>query len=118
MFPKRGLSQAGQHQPKFPKTDQAPCYSAAAQSTEVPTGIRDSYVEEDPTVVEWLAEHKPTAKEAWSFFVGFFPFVNWIGRYNRVWFAGDVIAGVTVGTVVVPQSSIYFLLTHALQSRK
>ena len=114
MLPKtlpRRPSQAGQNQAKLPKTDQPPHSSVAAQSTEIPTGIEDSYVEEDPTVVEWLAEHTPTAKEAWSFFLGFFPFVNWIGRYNRVWFAGDVIAGITVGTVVVPQSSMFLQRT-------
>ena len=97
-------------QVKFPKTDQAPHYSAAAQNTTVPIGTEGPYEEEDPTVVEWLAEHKPTTKEAWDFFLGFFPFVNWIGRYNRVWLTGDVIAGLTVGTIVVPQGSMFLNL--------
>lgn len=69
--------------------------------------IRDTYVEEDPTVEEWMREHKPTAKGTWNFVLGLFPFINWMGRYNRIWFVGDVIAGVTVGTVVVPQSMAY-----------
>ncbi|KAF8437770.1 sulfate transporter family-domain-containing protein [Terfezia claveryi] len=69
--------------------------------------IGDTYVEEDPTVEEWMREHNPTAKGAWNFLLGLFPFINWMGRYNRIWFVGDVIAGVTVGTVVVPQSMAY-----------
>jgi len=67
----------------------------------------DTYIEEDPTVGEWVKDHSPTVKGVWNFLVGLFPFVNWIGKYNRVWFMGDVIAGVTVGTVVVPQSSLF-----------
>jgi len=74
-----------------------------------PLDIEDNYVEEDPTVDEWIREHSPTAKGAWNFFLGLFPFLNWIGRYNRIWFAGDVVAGMTVGTVVVPQSSMFLI---------
>lgn len=36
-----------------------------------------------------------------------FPFVNWIPHYNLTWAMGDVIAGLTVGMVVVPQSMSY-----------
>lgn len=72
-----------------------------------PLKIEDTYVEEDPTVGEWMREHSPTAKGAWGFFVGLFPFIHWIGKYNKIWFAGDLIAGVTVGAVVVPQGSMF-----------
>ena len=54
-----------------------------------------------------MREHSPTAKGAWGFFVGLFPFIHWIGKYNKIWFAGDLIAGVTVGAVVVPQGSMF-----------
>lgn len=33
-----------------------------------------------------------------------FPIRNWIGRYNLTWFYGDLIAGLTVGAVVIPQA--------------
>ncbi|KAJ3089879.1 hypothetical protein HK102_005265 [Quaeritorhiza haematococci] len=32
------------------------------------------------------------------------PLASWIGRYNLSWFAGDVIAGLTVGFLVLPQA--------------
>lgn len=33
-----------------------------------------------------------------------FPIRTWIGRYNLTWLYGDLIAGLTVGTVVIPQA--------------
>jgi len=36
-----------------------------------------------------------------------FPFTNWILHYNLTWALGDLIAGLTVGMVVVPQSMSY-----------
>ncbi|EIW60605.1 sulfate permease [Trametes versicolor FP-101664 SS1] len=36
-----------------------------------------------------------------------FPIVGWITRYNLGWLYGDVVAGLTVGIVVVPQSMSY-----------
>lgn len=63
------------------------------------------YVEADPTVAEWFTQFCPTAKGAWAYFMSFFPFLTWIGRYNLKWATGDLIAGITVGCVVVPQGS-------------
>lgn len=36
-----------------------------------------------------------------------FPIAGWITRYNLTWFIGDLIAGITVGMVLVPQSMSY-----------
>ncbi|ORY91614.1 putative sulfate permease [Leucosporidium creatinivorum] len=36
-----------------------------------------------------------------------FPFTKWILNYNLTWLTGDIIAGFTVGLVVVPQSMSY-----------
>ncbi|KAF8841350.1 sulfate permease [Paxillus ammoniavirescens] len=36
-----------------------------------------------------------------------FPIFGWITRYNAGWLTGDLIAGLTVGMVVVPQSMSY-----------
>ncbi|CAG8700563.1 2164_t:CDS:2 [Cetraspora pellucida] len=36
-----------------------------------------------------------------------FPIFSWIGRYNTTWLLGDLIAGITVGLVVIPQSMAY-----------
>ncbi|RKP07373.1 sulfate transporter family-domain-containing protein, partial [Thamnocephalis sphaerospora] len=35
------------------------------------------------------------------------PIVGWLPRYNRRWFAGDLLAGLTVGILLVPQSLAY-----------
>lgn len=80
--------------------------SSPVLDKNAPLDNGETYVEHDPTVGEWLSERRPTPQGAWNFFVGLFPFVNWIGKYNKTWFIGDVVAGVTVGTVVVPQSSM------------
>lgn len=36
-----------------------------------------------------------------------FPFLQWLPRYNLTWLIGDLIAGITVGIVLVPQSLSY-----------
>ncbi|KAJ3051298.1 hypothetical protein HK097_007728 [Rhizophlyctis rosea] len=36
-----------------------------------------------------------------------FPIAHWLPNYNRDWFWGDLIAGLTVGVVVVPQALAY-----------
>jgi sodium-independent sulfate anion transporter 11 len=41
-----------------------------------------------------------------------FPFWNWIFHYNLTWLFGDVVAGVTVGFVVIPQGMAYALLAQ------
>ncbi|KAL0572627.1 Sulfate permease 2 [Marasmius crinis-equi] len=39
--------------------------------------------------------------------ISLFPIVTWISRYNARWLTGDLIAGLTVGIVVVPQGMSY-----------
>ncbi|KAF8425615.1 sulfate transporter family-domain-containing protein [Tirmania nivea] len=104
---KSKTSQLGHGLAKALKIDLQTPGSSQPKDRNGPLDIEDTYVEEDPTVEEWMREHCLTAKGAWNFFLGLFPFINWIGRYNKVWFAGDLIAGVTVATVVVPQSMAY-----------
>ncbi|RUS29640.1 sulfate transporter family-domain-containing protein [Jimgerdemannia flammicorona] len=50
-------------------------------------------------------EELPTLTK--EYFVSLFPIATWIFRYNLTWFVGDLIAGITIGTVVVPQSMGY-----------
>lgn len=42
-----------------------------------------------------------------AYLVSLFPIAQWILHYNRQWLAGDLIAGITVGVVLVPQSMSY-----------
>lgn len=65
----------------------------------------DSFVEEEPTVLEWVGEFKPTGSGLSQYILGLFPFVSWIHRYNLKWLYGDMVAGITVGCVVIPQGS-------------
>nr|CAG8510185.1 13921_t:CDS:2 [Entrophospora candida] len=39
-----------------------------------------------------------------SYIRSLFPIVTWIGRYNLTWFLGDVVAGITVGAIAIPQT--------------
>jgi len=56
-------------------------------------GSTDSYNELEPTAAEWLRSITPTGKDCWQYCHNLFPFTHWIGRYNRVWLAGDLVAG-------------------------
>ncbi|KAF8308567.1 putative sulfate permease 2 [Clavulina sp. PMI_390] len=66
-----------------------------------------TYVEEDPTVSGWIKDQTPTGGDVRAYLFGLFPFLEWIGRYNTIWFIGDLVAGITIGAVVVPQGMAY-----------
>nr|UJH94641.1 Sul2 [Starmerella bombicola] len=42
-----------------------------------------------------------------TYLISLFPICQWIYRYNLRWLYGDVVAGITVGIVVVPQGMSY-----------
>ncbi|RHZ48847.1 hypothetical protein Glove_541g34 [Diversispora epigaea] len=42
-----------------------------------------------------------------DYFKSLFPIFKWIHRYNLTWLTGDLIAGITVGTVLIPQGMAY-----------
>ncbi|KAH7045132.1 sulfate transporter family-domain-containing protein [Macrophomina phaseolina] len=68
------------------------------------------YFEDEPTAKEWLLQFTPSRAGAFRYIKSLFPFWNWIFHYNLQWLTGDIIAGVTVGFVVVPQGMAYALL--------
>lgn len=43
---------------------------------------------------------------------GFFPIFGWISRYNPKWAINDMVAGLTVGMVMVPYSLAYAKLAN------
>ncbi|KAG5933726.1 hypothetical protein E4U53_000890 [Claviceps sorghi] len=67
----------------------------------------DSFVEDIPTASEWLRDQIPAQQEAAAYVKSLFPFLSWIGHYNLQWFFGDIVAGITIGAVVVPQGMAY-----------
>jgi sodium-independent sulfate anion transporter 11 len=72
----------------------------------------DQYIEEEPSIGEWVKDTLPSQRDLRDYFVSLFPFLQWIGRYNVQWLIGDLIAGITVGAVVVPQGMAYALLAN------
>ncbi|KAJ5781246.1 hypothetical protein N7457_006406 [Penicillium paradoxum] len=66
----------------------------------------------DPTVLEWLSDILPSGSQVGQYFTGLLPFTQWIRHYNFQWFLGDLVAGITVGAVVVPQSMGYAKLAN------
>lgn len=67
----------------------------------------DTFVEQEPTSLEWLQDIMPTGRTASNYIHNLFPFTRWILRYNAQWLFGDLVAGITVGAVVVPQGMAY-----------
>ena len=67
-------------------------------------------LEHDPTVARWLLDLFPSRRGAIEYLRDTFPSTGWVPRYNFRWLMGDMIAGLTVGFVVVPQGMAYALL--------
>lgn len=82
-----------------------PEVSGAASISSVET-----YVEREPTAKEYFSKFTPSGSAAKRYIKSLFPFWNWIFHYNFTWLFGDIIAGVTVGFVVIPQGMAYALL--------
>lgn len=53
----------------------------------------DPFIEREPTVGEFLEEFTPTIHGIAEYLYSLFPFLSWIGKYNWIWFLGDLIAG-------------------------
>ncbi|KAK2765332.1 Sulfate permease 2 [Arachnomyces sp. PD_36] len=75
-------------------------------------GTADTYIEDEPTSAEWLLELVPSPRQLADYLWSLFPFLNWILHYNVQWLIGDLVAGITVGAVVVPQSMAYAKLAE------
>ncbi|KAH9902197.1 putative sulfate permease [Xylariomycetidae sp. FL2044] len=72
----------------------------------------DSFVEDAPTSAEWIGDVIPSRKDIRDYIISLFPFVSWIGFYNLQWLIGDLVAGITIGAVVVPQGMAYAKLAE------
>lgn len=53
----------------------------------------ETYVEHEPTAVEWLHEVTPSGEDVMQYFIRLFPFLHWITHYNLQWLIGDLVAG-------------------------
>ncbi|KAG8779455.1 hypothetical protein FRC20_003171 [Serendipita sp. 405] len=67
--------------------------------------------EQVPTVTtkEWAQSYTNTSPKSavTTYLKSLFPFIQWMPNYNVGWLYGDVIAGLTVGMVLVPQGMSY-----------
>ncbi|KAI9642243.1 hypothetical protein NHQ30_009045 [Ciborinia camelliae] len=72
----------------------------------------DTFVEEEPGTVEWIQDTLPGRHELAAYCRSLFPFLSWIGCYNLQWLCGDLVAGITIGAVVVPQGMAYATLAE------
>lgn len=71
-----------------------------------------SFFESVPTSSEWLHEQVPSRQEVAAYGRSLFPFLTWIRHYNLQWLAGDLVAGITIGAIVVPQGMAYAILAN------
>ena len=53
----------------------------------------DTFVEQQPTTLEWLLELTPSQQDVVDYIASLFPFLNWIWHYNLQWLTGDLVAG-------------------------
>lgn len=58
----------------------------------------DTYVEEEPTTLDWILQVAPTGRTFIRWAYSLFPFTQWIGRYNGTWLIGDLVAGLSANT--------------------
>jgi sodium-independent sulfate anion transporter 11 len=56
-------------------------------------GTADTYVEEEPTSLDWILEVLPSGRQLIDYLWSLFPFLNWIMSYNLQWLIGDLVAG-------------------------
>lgn len=78
-----------------------------------PSDFPPQYFEQDATVKGFFRSKFPNpTRQARSYAASLFPIATWIHRYNGKWFIGDLVAGITVGAVVIPQSMAYAKLAN------
>lgn len=71
----------------------------------VPVG---EYDQPEVTVVDWTRDtFAHPLQKIKDYLISLFPIAQWILHYNLRWLTGDLIAGITVGVVLVPQSMSY-----------
>lgn len=86
--------------------------SSRGESSSAPESIANSHI---LAYDEPLVDVRDTARYLFSnpgsraknYVISLFPIAQWIYRYNLQWLYGDLIAGITVGCVLVPQSMSY-----------
>lgn len=67
--------------------------------------------EETPVTLKEYYNHfireRLTVRSAGDYVISIFPIIKWMPHYNWAWGYADIVAGITVGCVLVPQSMSY-----------
>ncbi|KAJ4130895.1 hypothetical protein NW768_006434 [Fusarium equiseti] len=92
--------------------DQNQDYTETSDQSVLSSQSGSSFYETEPTLAEWVKDQVPSKGDIITYGVSLFPFSNWISHYNLQWFAGDLVAGITIGAVVVPQGMAYAMLAN------
>lgn len=71
-----------------------------------------------PTGVRIKNAIKGTPRAAKNYFAHLLPIVHWLPKYNLQWLAGDLVCGITVGAVIVPQSMAYGMFLYSSVCQK
>lgn len=53
----------------------------------------DTFNEEPVHVSDYFKTITPSRSATFNYVYSLFPFLHWIGRYNLIWLAGDLVAG-------------------------
>lgn len=73
----------------------------------------ESYEEKIVSSKDWIQKNTDNpVQRLKQYVISLFPIAQWIYRYNLTWLYGDLIAGLTVGCVVVPQGMSYAKLAQ------
>ncbi|KAJ6445840.1 sulfate permease [Purpureocillium lavendulum] len=67
----------------------------------------DRFIEERVATSEWIRDQLPSPAGVVGYARSLFPCLGWLPHYNLRWLTGDIIAGLTVGAIIVPQGMAY-----------
>ncbi|CAF4130722.1 unnamed protein product [Rotaria sordida] len=85
-----------------------PSLSTVSSINRIKIVTQHEYFEPYPTVKDWFKKKINNPKQKIKhYFQSYLPFLDWIYRYNFVWLSNDLIAGLTVGAIVIPQGMAY-----------
>lgn len=90
------MSKAGQAVAKvlgIKLLDDEPYRSEVTHGVSLLTSRADVFVEQPPSVWEYVLGLRPTRSQFSVYSSSLFPFLSWIGHYNLQWLLGDLVAG-------------------------
>jgi sodium-independent sulfate anion transporter 11 len=76
-----------------------------------------SYKNKAKDVMSTYASPRALASVVVDYLLSLIPIITWIRRYNLTWATGDIIAGITIGAIVVPQGMAYAKVCTLVQHK-